>query len=391
MKTFKVFFNTYTKLYFKNKFFLFTLLMLPILTLCLTIFFNNATNTENSLVFGVYFEEKSELSQNIETQLLNNKDMNFKIYNDYDIIVEDVVSGVLGAGYTFNKDFFYNVENIKLGDLVDVISLNNSIYAKHSTQTVLSALYKEISPYISQSYLLKHKLNVSYLDLVEMIANEKTKDNVFKLNFSYINDNYNSNNSNNSDYLEENKFAISCIRGIICLFLFFLTIIAMLMTSDENNEHKYYSIFIPYISELKLKFYTIFPIYFFGGISAIISLIIMMLCLNQTNFNFVLEITMLLVYQLTSIIFALLISKILKKELLVLYSPFLIIFLIITHPIIIDISMIFPKIKYFLFCLPTYFYLCIESTNLIIFIFIQFVCISLILKLYANPFSNYKH
>lgn len=358
MKTIQTFFCIYAKVYLKSKSFIFAMAMLPILTLSLIYFYNQQESTDN-LFFGLHFQEltdHSSASQAIETALLTHENFQFLLYDTDDALYEDVIAGNVSAGFVFDENFSMHMQNRKINELVTVLKLENELYSKFVMQSVISAVYTELVPYIVSDYLLKKEITPDMVSIVDAIHTEKNKDTIFAVDIQVI----------NTDTLEildtpeiTTDLSLPILKGMICIFLLFISVSFLILPSKKEIQETH-ALFISLLGAFKYHLLVSLPLYFFSTLTAIISLLLIHYCLNTvavTDFNLLKEILLVLLYQLSLFIATTCIAKILKKEFIIALLPFFIVFVIVTHPVILNMSMFFPSITYLLSPFPTYLYL----------------------------------
>lgn len=377
MKTFYAFFCVFTKMYLKTKTFILAVILLPIITMGLIDVFNQE-EVNNGLLFGVHFEKDSDLSSAVWEKLSHNEDMQFKLYdNDYDIR-NDVSMGEICAGYIFDEDFSANIEAVEIKNLVEVVRMEDDIYSKYAVQTIVAVVYEELVPYIANNYLEEQEIYLKMPFIVDEIQKEKSKDTIFKVELSYI--------DGKEIPVEENTLAFSIIKGFVCIFLMVFSMISTIFISDNDGKQ---SLFAPHMGEIKLKIMSVMPIYFFGTLTGVVSLILTDLFLENMPIDLSYEIGMLVVYEIAMLIFAILISKVVKQNIIALLIPFVIVFVVITHPIFIDIPTFLPSLKSILIFFPSYLYVGFNDVSGMNFVFIYSLYIILICLSYSkfNIFS----
>lgn len=334
---FSTFLRIYTKRYLKMKIFIICIIILPIIIFALT----ELKDAPNDIKIAIVFLQESEISQRIQTDLQSKQEINFVVLDDYEQVYNMVISKEIVAGYVFPKDLEYKVKESDINDIVEVVRLNDEIYSKFISPLIISAIYQQFTPYVSQNMLSEQEILTEIDSIYDGIENYKNSDKRFTISISNI----------QTDELEEVPESLALYKGVICVVLTLLSLIAMIYCSDIKGER----LLLLYIPKLICKFYMVAPVYLFGTISGAISLIV--LSYNMDNVNLFSEIIGLVILQLSLMVISVVLSNVIKKELTILMVPFILISVIVTHPIIFDITLFVPELSSKLKLLPTYMYL----------------------------------
>lgn len=363
----KQFFYIFSKKFVKIKMFVFCILMLPISVFILSSIFNSSQDLESNINIGVVFEDL----ENLEDMFISNININF--YNNYDLLYESIIKNNIAVGYVFKDGFYNELEQIEVGDisslesLVQVIKLENEYIDGYINNIVLSGVYQEIIPYVSNARLLDNEVDLGIVNIKNQIDYYNNSKNNFKLEYIIIE----NNNIIESNNLSNNNIII--IKGTIGIFLLALSLIGAIYISDLN---KAIVLFKPYLGEIELKIYALLPIYVYGTIAGVISIFILsnnmgsVSSIGSMSDNIIsLEIIKLLllqaVYMLLIIVLVMLLNKILvlansslnPENIIILLMPFIILFNLIIHPIFIDITKFISEIEYILKLSPLWYYL----------------------------------
>lgn len=136
--------------------------LIPILLLCIPLIsflislipsFNEGT----SLNIGVYFEGGDDLSVAMKEQLLNREDaFEFTLYEDTELLKEDVLMGRLECGYIFDKDFSSSVDKGKYKNSIKLFVSSSTLLDSSVNEVVFASLlqlcgYEIITDYVTEA------------------------------------------------------------------------------------------------------------------------------------------------------------------------------------------------------------------------------------------------
>ncbi len=342
MKTFNTAFIIYTKRYFSNALFLICLFTLPI-----TVFFvcQLALNPgESSIKAGLHFEDGSDISDLFYEKISDNNKYQFILFDDREALETEVKNQNLNMGYVFSQDFSQNIQSGRINNSVTTIRYENDLYHNFVSEEIFNVIFEIMAPYIAKNYM-EENLDIVSLDEINRSINYyKTQETAFEINLVNL-------EGQNIQITEDFSSSFSLINGIICIFLFALSLICNMSINGTNT------LFSNYAGSITARIYSILPVFFFSTLSAIISLFIPMFILNYESYNILFEIFKLIILQSLLFLSCITLSKIINRNIFSVLFPFLIILIFITHPVIFDIRTIFPSAEYLLNFLPTYFYL----------------------------------
>lgn len=331
------FFTIFLKEYLKNPIFIISLFIIPITT-CVTSYMITSEN-ENSFCVTLYFEEDNEMNRRISENLLENKEITFIIAEDRDELVEDIVNQHSVVGYIFPKGLEEELNELNLKKIISSVNLEGSMYLKFTNVIVYSAVYQEITPYLAKNKLNFYDIEAEYGDLYDQI---KSYDNYFE---SIIVSNH------LEVQLEDTHKYSSLIFGEICILLTILSFITTIFSYNVRKDAP----FIHVLGNLQLQFYITAPIYFLSTISGILS--IFTLQIIGEEYHIVYEILRIICFQITLFLFNYVVAQLVSIYLFILFLPFSVIFIVVTHPIFLDITLYFTNIRNYIRFLPTYQYL----------------------------------
>ncbi len=339
MITFKMFFTVFSKKLLKNILFMICLTLLPIIVFFVSSLSMSEQNT--SISAGIYLSEQHELEKQVSKNLLLNAKYKFTVFDSLDDLVKSVESAEVDLGYVFNENFTANLQNGKLSELVTVIKYPNNLYHNFVSEELFSEIFKTATPYIAENFLNGIKLHYPLESIENSINYYKSLENAFEI--EVLSADFGSD--------EQNSGSLQSLYGVICIFVFALAFISNMQVSVSKT------LFKTKVSTLRLKIYSVLPFYFFSLVSGLVSLVIINIVLSPTDFSLMFEFFRLFVYQILLLAFFLTLSLFINRDVFCILFPFILILLLITHPIIIDIGAFVPSIEDYLKFLPSYFYL----------------------------------
>lgn len=364
---FITFFSIFLKKYLKNPLLVVSLILMP-LCVFLTVELSEK-EFDNNFQILIYFEEKNDLADEIYQKLTEIEYISFKKAKNYDEVKNSIINGEVEIGYIFKENFQEDIENLDLKQKIETIYLQDNSYAKFSNLLVFASIFEQLIPYIVENELKNYEI-YEEIERIEQEIQKKYKDNsVIELSY-FIEDEI-------DNEIVENIAIMQFISGEICIFLLIFSLIACIYILKSDEE----VIMLTVLSDFRLQIYKSAPIYFLSTIFAIISIYIVKLNYIELDLGF--EILKLICYQAMLFLSNFVFSRILSGEILVLFMPLVVIAVIISHPILIDISIFIPQIKVFLKYLPTFQYIYFDF-NIFIMIFITLCTISIALDKIKN-------
>ena len=197
------------------------------------------------------------------------------------------------------------------------------------------------TPYIASRSLKRYEIEMKPSELIEEI--NYYDENGFEIEVEY--------NEGNEEESKGGSYIFNIVLGLICIFLLILACIAIIYSYNNADESDR---LIAYIPKWKNRIYKVIPIYIYGFASAIVTLVISYFLLKDMQFNIIKGIGIIGAYQIALFIIAFLLVYVVKKDVIVLLMPIMILFVIVTHPIFIDITTYIPEMKKIVGYLPTY-------------------------------------
>ncbi len=341
MNTFKMFFIVFFKKCIKNKAFIVCLLSLPMVVGWMVY---TATSQEQSgITVGLYFEAPFVEMENIVQNLQQNTAYTFTMEDSKESLEEKVASEELSLGYVFVEDFEENVQNASFNSLIEVVKYPNNLYYRFVNESVTNEILSMASAYIARNYLENqgHQADINLIK--ESIFAYREGENAFGIVVEGMNAQDISQN--------DNLHVMNIARGVIAVYLLVISWMGSLWVSEKNT------LFAPYIGKLRLAAYTLSPIYALSGVAAVISLFVIKYGLGLSDISMLEEICLLVYYQLMLFVTTTLISHVIKKELRIVILPFLVLFVTLSHPVLVDMRSFIPVLSYVLPVFPSYHYM----------------------------------
>ena len=323
------------------------ILILMLISVILSFAFKKISDskTEMAITAGFYLENEEGTYKDLKVDLLSFDGLiDFVYYDDMNKMIDDVKSYKLECGYVIDGDMFSKMMDNKITALIHVIKSN-----KTTMDSVINeALYSNVFPHISYLGVSDYLMNDSGISeqYKEGLFDESTINKLFKTyqesgsgyQFSY--------EGEPQDYkITKEEIFLSPVRGILCLIVL-ISSFAGAYTFYKENENPVFT-----MKRVRIVYITV-PVIF----TSIVSLI--SLFLSHTSTNLIKEIFVMLLYSLICIIYTLIISSIIKKEVaFASLLPIIVIASIICTPILFDLSEFVPLIRYLKYLWPTNYYL----------------------------------
>ena len=326
------------------------------------------SGSSGTITVGISMGEKNVYETILVDKLLEQEDINVVIAQSEDVVRDKVRTGEFNVGYIIKDNFTNNLKDLKMDEAIELVKLENDFYYKYVNQIIVTILYEQVVPIISKELLDSYNIEIEVDRIYEKINNYNVDEDVFKINIIHT-----------GEKIEHNPFdlLINLINGVICIFLLILSLIASVFCSGDEYKH---SLFKPYLGQVRLKLYSIFPIYFYSFLVAVLSILIVKILLPHSNFVVPLEIVKVLIYQVSLMIYTITISNFVNKDSTIVLIPFVMIGLIITHPIFFDFTTLVPNIKFILYLLPTYQYLEFGLISILMGLILNTICLCLLNK-----------
>lgn len=404
------FFNIFLKTYLKSKTLIICFLLLPI---SLGLFITSLNLEEHTkLLIGIHVTGEDYLG--IIEELIVDETMDFEIVDNKEWIYDSVTNGVFDIGYIFDFEAGFNeqinkiisnnenydsivVENeekltlntilngaslseftsilnssiFDISSLVTVVKLEGDFYYKYINNVIFSVVFEKIVPYLGISTLNDYGIYEDIEEFKKLIDNYSVADNSFHIEINNIEHSSNVDFENN---ISEPIFKI--IKGIICIYLVILSLISLIYLNIEDDN-----LFKCCMSSYQLKLNIIAPIYFIGIMISLISLIVSS-NLISVDINLIEEVYRLIMFQISLLLFSIIFSKFISKEIMLVFIPFVVLFILVTHPIFIDLQVVFPilsNISWILNIFSSYIYLSNLNFILFLYVFLELIILSFLI------------
>ncbi len=341
MNTFKMFFLVFLKRCIKNKAFIVCLLSLPLVVGWMV--YTAASQEPSGITVGLYFEAHFAEVEDVVQNLQQNTAYTFIVEDSKENLQEKVASEKLSLGYIFAEDFEEKLKNSNFNSLIEVVKYPNNLYYRFVNESITNEILSMASPYIAKNYLENQGSEADINLIKESIFAHREDENAFGILVEGINAQSISQN--------DNLHVMNIARGVIAVYLLVISWMGSLWVSEENT------LFVPYIGKLRLAAYTLSPVYVLASVAAVISLMVVKYGLGLAEVSVLKEIGLILYYQAMLFITTALVSHVIKKELRIVILPFLVLFVVLSHPILIDMRSFVPALSYILPVFPSYHYM----------------------------------
>lgn len=337
------FFQIFLKKYLSMKSLLLCLLLLPILS-AVAVISLQSPSTATGMVAGILAQSDTPYATAVVETLSQREDVTFTPYTDLDALTADVAQGDIVAGYVLGEDFDSRVSALQTEDLVQLIKLEDDIYHSYLNEVVYAAVYAQLVPHITQEFLLTREIEAGVEEILPAAQGYLDGDVLFTMEMISV------------LALQSGESAPSplpLVRGVLAVGLLTLTLLA---TAACAQIQQGWALFTPYLRRIQLDFYALSPIYVLGVVAGGFALCVASL-LSSYDVSLVTELGRLAVYQLMLFAIALILPRLIGRETIVLLIPFMLLFVVVTHPIFFDITAFFPSWDSWLRYLPSYWYL----------------------------------
>ncbi len=357
-KIFITFFTVQLKYLTRNIPFMSIMLIMPIVVV---IFSQNALNSNtNSIICAIFDEELSENSQSLTHLLLENEEISFVTASSAQDLRDGVARGEFEAGYIILSGFSKAVQEANMDENIEVVSLEGSVFTTYLDLQVTKAVQQVATLYIAEIALEEYGLEFDVSEIGPQIESHLNAENAFRINIQ-----------NDEGGLVATSVEYNAIKGIIAISVTAMYILGFAMSSIEQGTKNFLK---PHISPMKMRLYQSAPIAAVATMSAVFSNVVFAWLAGLSIFFGLFD---LLMFQATLYLLVLALTTFIGKDVLVLTLPIVSIFIMVTHPILLDITVFFARIRPFLALLPTYQY--ISGGGVLYYGFVAFLFI-IILK-----------
>lgn len=338
-----VFFRIFSKKYMKTKVVLLCVLLLPILVW--GIVHSDRFLEKNTVSVGMYFAEDGTHENMLMESLLEVEDFSFVEVETEEDLISGIVDGTFLQGYVVEDDFSDAILDVKLRKNIRLIKLPDNIYYTQINEVVNGAVFQLLTPVIAGEIVTSRDIVPDDVEIKEQIATHLIDEDAFVIDVVY-------GAATNSGEQSGNQ-TMQIVEGVICIFLLALVCTSTVFAMENKRAIKQ---FAPFLGGVKANVYFVLPIYVYGFLSAVLSLVLVAFS-GTGEIALGMEICRLFIFVLWLILFFVAVSLWVKLEIFVALIPFLLIGVCITHPILFDFTLFFPNARYVLQFLPTYQYL----------------------------------
>ena len=352
MKQLFSFFSIFLKRYCRNIGFIPSIILIPLI--CAIIAAGTSSeNVKTNLKIGMMIEKETESTKHLEQLISKLEFLELVEYEEREQLEEDVKIGKITVGYIIDKEFDAKVEKADLSNAIEVVKLSNDPYHKYLNEIIFSAAYSIIIPEITYRFLDNREVSVEIEEIREYIDEYLEGEELFSINYATPEEYTENTYMDKLDVEAPLSSSLPIMRGGIALVLMFLALIGSI---SMRKCYKGFSLYFPYIGRFRTELYALFPLYFIAFLSSVLGIILYDLGSSE-SFSLVSEILRLIPYLLFVIIFSLILPRLLNAEAIILLIPFILVFILVTHPILFNIEAIVPQVKVFVQYLPTYIYI----------------------------------
>lgn len=325
------------------KSFLLCLILIPILVFG-GVSALDSPQLETSLISGLVSLDQGELGQLVINELLPRTDMSFLQYNSREALIDAVSNGDIAVGYVLDENFSAQLSALNQDNLIEQIALDGDLYHKYTSELVYTAVYRQMIPYITQEFMDDRGIDSDLGDLSEGTQTYLDGDALFTVELL---------SAQSLATGEDIPNPLPLTRGILAMGLL---LIALMAAATASAQQKGWALFAPHLGRLRCECYAIAPIYALGLLSGAIALI---LAVQISSYPIVLadELVALVGYQLSLVVVGLALPRLVGRNSIVLLIPFLLLFVLVTHPILLDVTLFVPELKALLQWLPSYVYI----------------------------------
>ncbi len=339
---FRRFFQVFLRRYLSMKSLLLCLVLLPMLVAIATVMVEQP-QTATSVVVGLVVEGDGLLEQQVAATLLERSDVTFLQYSNQTAMEGDVAKGVVAAGYVLGKNFSQQVASLDEENLVSLICLEGDVYHQYLNELVYTAVYAQMVPYITQEFLSQRGIEIQLEEAVAGTEWYLEGDVLFSVDVV---------SAHQSGAEEEHPSPLPWVRGLLAMGLLLL---ALMGAASVASQQRGWALFAPHLGQFRCEVYSVAPIYVLGLVSGVVALVLATL-LSSYPIALGEEIVRLALYQLSLVVVGLGLPRLVGRDSIVLLIPFLLLFLLVTHPILLDVTVFFPQLKVGLQWLPSYWY-----------------------------------
>ncbi|WP_317856160.1 zinc ribbon domain-containing protein [Chakrabartyella piscis] len=319
-------------------------LLLPVLV-CGILALSSDSIEDNTISVGMYFAENGVYEQQLTEILSEIEDFSFVVVASEEELIADVIDGTLLQGYVVDAAFSNAILEVDMKKTMHLIQLPDNIFATQINEVVAGAVFQLLTPVIAEGIVESRDIVADGDAIKERIAEHLIAEDAFGIDLIY--------GTNTGETTQTNGQWMQVIRGIICVFLLILVCTS---TVFSMKNQKAIQQFVPYLGRFKANLHFVLPIYVYGFLAAGISLLLAMI-LGNMEVAFAIEMLKILLLLIALVLCFAAIAAWVPIGIFVALIPFLLVGTCITHPILFDFTLFYPKARMVLQFLPTYQYL----------------------------------
>lgn len=339
---FPSFFRVFLRRYLSMKSFLICLLLPPVLVVGVVLVLDQEQSA-TSLTAGILVEDGGSYGQQVADALVNLNEITFVQYDDQEMMRLDVATGILASAYVLPDDFTLRVTNLE-EELVELICLESDIYHQYINELVYTAVYTQMVPHITQEFLEERGISTDLEENVSGTQGYLAGDTLFEVDILSVQEVVTGEEGMTSP--------LPLVRGILTIALLLLTLMGAATAAAQQRG---WALFAPHLGRVRCELYALAPVYTLGLLSGVVALALATF-LSPYDINLREEIARLALYQLSLVAVGLVLPRLVGRDTIVLLIPFLLLFVLVTHPILLDVTQFFPQLKGILQWLPSYIY-----------------------------------
>lgn len=348
MRIFAEFFKVYTKRYLTMKSFVLCLLLLPVATM--GVILGVAQEDHGGLVVGLVAPPEDGYATAIVAELVLNEDIVFVVVETEETLYEGVANGTYELGYLFEDGFSQGMVALDLKDMIRLVKLEDDIYYQYVNHVVTSAISAEISPLLAQKILVEQNAICDFQELQARIDAYAHQESSFSITVTMV---------DGEQEIQISTLVPNLIRGIICLFLFISCCVVVGMQFDNHQVR----MFVPHLSPVRTLAYEMLPMYVLSFVAVVVTLGLSYWFYGR-EIAVIYNLGIVVLYQISLFLLTLALRWLVSGETLMVFVPFLVLGILLSHPIFFDMTVLFPQCAGWLKLLPTYQYLAWDTTML---------------------------
>ncbi len=338
------FFQILSKKYMKTKVVALCVLFLPILV-CGILFLSSDYVEENTISVAMYFAEDGAYNDLLMEHLEAVEDFSFVAVDSEEELKAGIVDGSWLQGYVVEEGFSDAIADVKMKKTVRLVKLPDNIYYTQINEALNGAVFRLLTPIIAEEIVESRDIVADEAEIKERIATHLIAEDAFVIDMEY--------GIATGNVEQNNSQTMQIVESVICIFLLILVCTSTVFVMENRRAIRQLE---PFLGRAKANVYFALPVYVYGFLSAVLSLCLVAIFGNG-EIGLLVEFVRLLMFVIGLILFFGAVALWVPLEIFVALIPFALVGVCITHPILFDFTVFFPKAKYILQFLPTYQYL----------------------------------